>query len=305
MTRQKKLTFFTASYAQASVVFPFVMVSPAYFADVIQLGGLMQTANAFGQVQGALSVFVKPLSQPRGMARGDRAPVRLRSVGGHRPRGRGDAAGDRRCGRRSGGGLVQGPGGAAAERRAAGQRQRHSFGPGEHVLVSGPSGAGKSTLFRALAGIWPFGAGTITVPKNARVMILPQRPYFPIAPLAAAVAYPAEPAPTTPPGRRADRRGRLAGVGRPGRGGGALEPHAVARRAAAARHRPRHPARAGLSVPRRGHRLARRAGGGRALPSAADSGCQPRPSCRSATARRSPPSIAAGWRSAAKATATN
>ena len=31
---------------------------------------------------------------------------------------------------------------------------------GERVLVSGPSGAGKSTLFRALAGIWPFGAGT-------------------------------------------------------------------------------------------------------------------------------------------------
>ena len=61
------------------------------------------------------------------------------------------------------------------------------------VLVSGPSGSGKSTLFRALAGVWPFGNGTITVPKNARVMMLPQRPYFPIAPLAAAVAYPAEP----------------------------------------------------------------------------------------------------------------
>jgi putative ATP-binding cassette transporter len=48
-------------------------------------------------------------------------------------------------------------------------------------------------LFRALAGVWPFGEGTITVPKGARMMILPQRPYFPIAPLADAVAYPAEP----------------------------------------------------------------------------------------------------------------
>ena len=64
--------------------------------------------------------------------------------------------------------------------------------PGEHVLVSGPSGAGKSTLFRALAGVWPFGEGTISIPKNARMMMLPQRPYFPIAPLAAAVAYPAQ-----------------------------------------------------------------------------------------------------------------
>ena len=58
MTRQKKLTFFTAGYAQASVVFPFIVVSPAYFAGAVQLGGLMQTANAFGRVQDALSFFV-------------------------------------------------------------------------------------------------------------------------------------------------------------------------------------------------------------------------------------------------------
>jgi putative ATP-binding cassette transporter len=45
-----------------------------------------------------------------------------------------------------------------------------------------------------LAGIWPFGSGTIVVPKGAKVMALPQRPYFPIAPLAAAVSYPGEPA---------------------------------------------------------------------------------------------------------------
>ena len=34
------------------------MVSPAYFAGTIQLGGLMQTASAFGSVQDALSFFV-------------------------------------------------------------------------------------------------------------------------------------------------------------------------------------------------------------------------------------------------------
>jgi putative ATP-binding cassette transporter len=62
---------------------------------------------------------------------------------------------------------------------------------GERVLVTGPSGAGKSTLFRAIAGIWPFGSGRIAVPPEGKLMLLPQRPYFPLANLAAAVSYPA------------------------------------------------------------------------------------------------------------------
>src|SRR6202022_972834 len=47
MTRTKRLTAFTASYSQAAVIFPYVLVAPAYFADKIQLGGMMQTASAF------------------------------------------------------------------------------------------------------------------------------------------------------------------------------------------------------------------------------------------------------------------
>jgi putative ATP-binding cassette transporter len=193
MSRQKKLTFFTASYAQAAVVFPFVMVSPAYFANVVQLGGLMQTANAFGQVQSALSVFVTlyrnlaewvavierlsgfdaSVAAARALAvtppvievaAGDTAAVTFKDL------------------------AVRLPNGVPLVNACD-----LSIKLGERVLISGPSGSGKSTLFRALAGVWPYGAGTITVPKNARLMILPQRPYFPIAPLAAAVAYPAEP----------------------------------------------------------------------------------------------------------------
>ena len=58
--------------------------------------------------------------------------------------------------------------------------------------MTGPSGAGKSTLFRAIAGIWPFGTGSISIPANASLMMLPQRPYFPIGSLHAAVVYPGE-----------------------------------------------------------------------------------------------------------------
>jgi putative ATP-binding cassette transporter len=193
MTRQKKLTFFTAGYSQASVVFPFIMVSPAYFASVIQLGGLMQTANAFGQVQNALSVFVniyRSLAEWRAVVERlsgfDQSVAAARAVAVASPV------------------IALEPGEAAAVtlhdlavRLPNGVPLVNvsdiSIKLGERVLVSGPSGAGKSTLFRALAGVWPFGEGTIQVPKGARVMMLPQRPYFPIAPLAAAVAYPAEP----------------------------------------------------------------------------------------------------------------
>ena len=65
---------------------------------------------------------------------------------------------------------------------------------GEHVLVSGPSGAGKSTLFRALAGIWPYWKGQIGLPKGARLLFLPQKPYLPIGTLKHAVSYPDDPA---------------------------------------------------------------------------------------------------------------
>ena len=67
-----------------------------------------------------------------------------------------------------------------------------SIPAGDRVLVTGPSGAGKSTLFRAIAGIWPFGKGRIAMPAGARLMMLPQRPYFPVGTLTAAVTYPAE-----------------------------------------------------------------------------------------------------------------
>ncbi|MGZ5854307.1 MAG: ATP-binding cassette domain-containing protein, partial [Xanthobacteraceae bacterium] len=63
----------------------------------------------------------------------------------------------------------------------------------EQILVTGPSGSGKSTLLRAISGIWPFGSGTITIPKGAKIMVLPQRPYLPIGTLNAAITFPALP----------------------------------------------------------------------------------------------------------------
>jgi len=63
---------------------------------------------------------------------------------------------------------------------------------GLFLSIIGPSGSGKSTLFRAIAGIWPFGNGSIAIPSDASLMMLPQRPYFPIGTLQGAIAYPGE-----------------------------------------------------------------------------------------------------------------
>ena len=61
---------------------------------------------------------------------------------------------------------------------------------GERVLIAGSSGSGKSTLVRAISGLWPWGGGEVDIQKDARLFLLPQRPYVPTGSLRRAVAYP-------------------------------------------------------------------------------------------------------------------
>ena len=190
--RQKRLNFFTQSYSQASVIFPYLMVSPVYFSGAMQLGGLMQTASAFNSVQTALSYFVtayQSIAQYRAVVTRltgfEDAIVAGRDVAltppmvEVLPRDNSNVISIDQL-------SVRLP-----NRQPLVNAEHMVLSPGERALVTGPSGAGKSTLFRAIAGIWPFGSGRILVPKDAKVMLLPQRPYFPVASLAAAVSYPA------------------------------------------------------------------------------------------------------------------
>ena len=63
--------------------------------------------------------------------------------------------------------------------------------PGERLLVAGESGTGKSTLVRAIAGLWPWGGGSINFHPDRRLFMLPQKPYVPSGTLRRAAAYPA------------------------------------------------------------------------------------------------------------------
>ena len=191
MNRTKKLTAFTATYSQASVLFPYILIAPAYFANKVQLGGMMQTASAFSSVQDSLSFFI---SAYRTLAEWQSVVARLDGFEAS------IAAADAMTGKdnivhvapATGHaielhdlliGLPNGTPLVAAD--------GFTLRAGETTLVTGPSGSGKSTLFRAIAGIWPFGTGSIAVPSDATLMMLPQRPYFPVGSLEAAIAYPA------------------------------------------------------------------------------------------------------------------
>jgi putative ATP-binding cassette transporter len=193
MSRTKRLTAFTQSYSQAAVVFPMILVAPAYFAGKIQLGTMLQTAEAFGSVQSALSFFVstyRSLAEWRAVvARLDGFEMAIASAATLAT-----GAGSIDVVSKAGSDkidleqlLVRLPNGTPLV-----SADSFSLLGNERTLVTGPSGAGKSTLFRAIAGIWPFGNGSIAIPANAKLMMLPQRPYFPVGSLQAAIVYPAE-----------------------------------------------------------------------------------------------------------------
>ena len=194
MERTKRLTFLTSGYTQISTVFPFIVISPAYFSGAVALGGLMQTASAFNSVQTALSYFITAYRQ---LAEWRAVIARLEGFN--------DAVAKAQAAKTTQPAIavVERAGKNAIEiedlfvRLPQGRplvaADDIAIARGERVLVTGPSGAGKSTLFRAIAGAWPFGTGTVIVPRGARLTALPQQPYFPVGTLAAAITYPHEP----------------------------------------------------------------------------------------------------------------
>ena len=188
MVRQKRLTFFTAGYSQAQVIVPILAASPAYFAGAISLGGLMQTASAFGRVEGALSFVVKAYPQlaewksvmerldgfERSVANAVSARESLEIV-------ECDAQGSINAMALD----LKKPDGSPMLRI-----EELILTAGKATLVTGRSGTGKSTLMRLLAGIWPHAEGRVEIPSRARLLVLPQRPYLPEGSLRDAITFP-------------------------------------------------------------------------------------------------------------------
>jgi len=187
MRRTKLLNFYVNGYGQLAIIFPLIMAAPRYYAGEIALGGLMQTISAFGRVQDALSFFVDSYSSIAELAA---VIQRLTGFTEHMEESarvtseiaRSEHSDDTLALQHL---SIHLPDGVPLLTSCT-----LRFAHGSHILVTGASGAGKSTLLRALAGIWPYGSGTITLPAGAKRLFLPQRPYLVLGSLRRALSYP-------------------------------------------------------------------------------------------------------------------
>src|SRR3984957_1130821 len=175
MKRQKRLAWFTSGYGQIALIFPVIVVAPRYFAKQIGLGGLMQVVSAFTSVQSSLSFIISSYTNIAAwQAVTDRLSgfeERLSAIH-HSTQKQGTIVI-----RHAEAGIaveevdLDLPDGTPLLRGVA-----FSAARGAAVHISGPSGAGKSTLLRAIAGLWPYGRGEISLTKG-RILFVPQRSY--------------------------------------------------------------------------------------------------------------------------------
>lgn len=188
MKRTKLLNFYVNGYAQLAVIVPILMSAPKYFSGDMQLGGFIQTLSAFGRVQDALSYFVEAYDT---IAQYVAVIRRLGGFTGHMEAAENMQASFGFDSRDDINGLVlQDVQVELPDGRRLFEGLSLAVPAGKYLLVSGNSGCGKSTLLRALAGIWPYGCGNVSLPSGWRSMFLPQRPYLPLGSLRRAIYYP-------------------------------------------------------------------------------------------------------------------
>ena len=190
VTGLTNLTWITAGYGWFTLVAPILAAAPLYFSGNISFGGLMMASGAFIQVQSSLRWFVDNFSTIA-----DWRATLLRVASFRRAVIDTDVLHDVES-RIS---FVTGdPGMISIEEleiaSPAGatmlKEKKVEIKAGERILIVGESGTGKTLLFRALAGLWPWGAGRIAHPRGEKLLYMPRTPYLPPGTLREVLAYP-------------------------------------------------------------------------------------------------------------------
>ncbi|MFT4149803.1 MAG: ABC transporter ATP-binding protein/permease [Paracoccaceae bacterium] len=190
-----RITILTNMSVLMLPVIPLLIGAPKYAAGGMSLGELMQVSAAFVQVQMAFNwVMDNFIVLASWRAAANRLSVLIGGI---------DALNHSLEGRD--GSLIELVERDGEELRLSGLNVRRDDGSvvideaedlirrGERVMVGGESGTGKSTLIRAIAGLWPWGSGQISIPRGWRIMFLPQTPYLPPGTLRGCLSYPAAP----------------------------------------------------------------------------------------------------------------
>jgi putative ATP-binding cassette transporter len=192
-TSLAQLTWITAGSGWLSIVVPILVAAPAYFGGSLTLGGLMMVAGAFGHVQGAMRWFVDNFSRLADWSAAIHRVARFREALDVLPAIAEGSDEIKRALHPQGHLAFEDVRILLPDGQIVIEDANVSVMPGERVLIIGETGSGKSTLFRAVAGLWPWGSGTILTPPLNTMAFLPQRPYLPLGTLRNALTYPSAP----------------------------------------------------------------------------------------------------------------
>jgi putative ATP-binding cassette transporter len=184
------LTWITSGTGWLSIIVPILVAAPAYFGGDLTLGGLIMVAGAFTQVQGAMRWFVDNFSRIADWRAAVHRVARFREALDNLPAIEEGAEEIKRAPHPDGHLAFKGVRIRLPDGHIVIEDATVSIAPGERVLIVGETGRGKSTLFRAVAGLWPWGSGTILTPAPESMAFLPQRPYLPLGTLRNALSYP-------------------------------------------------------------------------------------------------------------------
>lgn len=188
-----KLTWITSGYGWIAILVPVLVALPGYLQGSLTLGGLMMVVGAFNQVQAALKWFVDNFAKIADWrAAFHRVSVfheSLRALDETDPLEEQIEFKDHPEGHLA----FEQVSVLLADGRVVIEDATATITPGQRVLIVGESGTGKSTLFRAIAGLWPWGSGTILLPPRNEMMFMPQHPYLPLGTLRSAASYPDPP----------------------------------------------------------------------------------------------------------------
>jgi putative ATP-binding cassette transporter len=182
-----RIIVFTTAYSVLANPFPLLVAAPRYILGYITLGTLMQMAQAFSQVTAALSFPVDNLS---GIAQWRASVERVMALQDAMGRLE-EELGENRVEVSHDGSSLQLAGVRVMEHDAVPLMRELTaeVRPGEHVLIEGDTQVCHK-LILAIAGLWPWGAGKVTLPADANIFIASDRPYLPVGALGEAVCYP-------------------------------------------------------------------------------------------------------------------